>query len=299
MKIIRIIRLFVLLTSLLLLLPSEHLRATADSRQKHPTEPATRELTETSPRALELYAYPDPTDTGGIREAISKEYKTQYQEWRDEFLSTEIGRTQWEMYMKNPHFVLTISVGRNNANGAATGKYKWDESGHLIAATIMLGSRINEGFPSSVYYPVMNALQPYEASKVISGNVLAATKIAHEFGHVMKIGSTTEAAYALQVKLVPVYNKIFLSNGYNTNDPRLVELAQQMGGNPVEIWEDREYWGEANAMLYLRDRVAKERFHCKLFNRIKQTVEEYAKPYEERFAEIAKSQGAIYSCSWR
>ena len=28
-------------------------------------------------------------------------------------------------------------------------------------------------------------------------------------------------------------------------------------------------------------------------------VEEYAKGYEERFAEIAKSQGASYSCSWR
>ena len=299
MKVIRILRLFLLLTSLFLLLPSQRLRAMPDCRQKRSTEPATRELTETSTRALGLYAYPGTTHTGGIREVISKEYQAQYREWRDEFLSTKIGRTQWEMYMNNSQFVLTISIGRNNENGAATGKYKWDESGHLIAATIMLGSRINEGFPSSVYYPVMNALQPYEASKLISGNVLAATKIAHEFGHVMKIGSISEAAYALQVKLVPVYNKIFLSNGYNTNDPRLVELAQQMGGNPVEIWEDREYWGEANAMLYLRDRIAKERFHCKLFNRIKQTVEEYAKPYEERFAEIAKSQGAIYSCSWR
>jgi len=93
--------------------------------------------------------------------------------------------------------------------------------------------------------------------------------------------------------------RFFSSNGYNVNDRRLVELSKQMGGNPVEIWEDREYWGEANAMLFLRDRVAKERFHCKLFNRIKRTVEEYAKPYEDRFTEIAKSQGVIYSCSWK
>jgi hypothetical protein len=72
-----------------------------------------------------------------------------------------------------------------------------------------------------------------------------------------------------------------------------------MGGNPVEIWEDREYWGEANAMLFLRDRVSKEKFHCRLFGKIKRAVEEYAKDYEERFAEIAKSQGALYACSWK
>ena len=67
-----------------------------------------------------------------------------------------------------------------------------------------------------------------------------------------------------------------------------VDIAQKMGGNPVQIWEDREYWGEANAMLFLRDRVAKEKFHCRLFGKIKRAVEEYAKDYEARFAEIAK-----------
>ncbi len=239
------------------------------------------------------------SDSGGIREAIDYKYRGRYKQWKDEFLSTEIGRMQWDMFAHNSHLALTITIGKANEHGASSGKYKWNEAGELIAATITLGSRIEEGFPSSVYYPVMNALQPYEASQLINGNVLAATKIAHEFGHVMKIGTTGEALYALQTRLVPVYNKIFLSNGYNVNDPRLVELARQMGGNPVELWEDREYWGEANAMLFLRDRVAKEKFHCKLFNRIKRTVEEYAKPYEERFAEIAKSQGAIYACSWR
>jgi hypothetical protein len=145
----------------------------------------------------------------------------------------------------------------------------------------------------------MNALEPFESAKLISGNVLAAAKIAHEFGHVIKIGATPMDLYHLQSQLVPAYNKIFLSNGHNVNDPRLVEFARQMGGNPVEVWEDREYWGEANAMLFLRDRVAKERFHCRLFGKIKQTVEQYAKNYEDRFAEIAKAQGINYSCSWR
>ena len=101
----------------------------------------------------------------------------------------------------------------------------------------------------------MNALEPFESKQLIGGSVLAATKIAHEFGHVMKISSTSQELYNLQVHLVPTYNKIFLSNGYNVNDPRLVEIAQKIGGNPVQIWEDREYWGEANAMLYLKDRV--------------------------------------------
>jgi hypothetical protein len=297
MNLIQKLRLHLLLASLFLLVLSQPLNAAPVSRHAASTEPAARDLA--NPRAVELNANSATAETGGIREVIDREYRSRYQEWKSEFLSTEIGRTQWEMFTNNPHFVLTIGIGRSNINGAATGKYKWDETGHLIAATIMLGNRIDEGFPSAVYYPVMNALQPYEASRLINGNVLAATKIAHEFGHVMKIGSTDQAAYTLQLRLVPVYNKIFLSNGYNVQDPRLVDLAKQMGGNPVEIWEDREYWGEANAMLFLRDRVARERFHCKLFNRIKRTVEEYAKPYEERFAEIAKSQGAIYSCSWR
>jgi len=242
---------------------------------------------------------PGAPESGSIREVIEDRYKSRYQAWKKEFLSTDIGRAQWEMYAHHPRLVLTITIAANNPNGAATGKYKWNHDGELIEATIALGSQVDQGYPSSVYYPVMNALEPFESKQLIGGSVLAATKIAHEFGHVMKIAGTPESLYRLQVQLVPVYNKIFLSNGYNTSDPRLEELALKMGGNPVQIWEDREYWGEANAMLFLRDRVAKERFHCKLFNKIKRTVEEYAKGYEERFAEIAKSQGASYSCSWR
>lgn len=242
---------------------------------------------------------PGVTESGGIREVIDNRYKSRYQMWKSEFLSTDIGRAQWEMYAHHPRLVLTITISGDNVHGASTGRYKWNDSGELIAATIALGSQVNEGYPSSVYYPVMNALEPFESKQLIGGSVLAATKLAHEFGHVMKIASTPESLYHLQVQLVPIYNKIFLSNGYNVNDPQLVEIAKKMGGNPVEIWEDREYWGEANAMLFLRDRVAKERFHCRLFNKIKRTVEEYAKGYEERFAEIAKAQGAIYSCSWK
>ena len=233
-----------------------------------------------------------------LKESIDPRYAKRYAQWKNEFLAAEIARAQWQLYAKHPHLTLTITVSDNNKNGAGTGDYKWNEDGKLISATIYLGSRLDQGYPSSVYYPVMNALEPYEQNQMISRNVLAAAKIAHEFGHVMKIAETPEDLYKLQLKLVPVYNKIFLSNGHNVNDPRLVELAQQMGGNPVEIWEDREYWGEANAMLYLRDRMAKEGFQCRLFNKIKRMVEQYAKRYEDRFTEIAKSRGVNYSCNW-
>ena len=254
-----------------------------------------------SPTSRETVSSGAPTapESGGIRESISSKHQKRYQEWKHEFLSTDIGRAQWEMYAHHPRLVLTITISDSNPEGASTGKYKWNQEGELVAATITLGNRADQGFPTSVYYPVMNALQPFESARLIGGKVLAATKIAHEFGHVMRIAGTPEPLYKLQIQMVPVYNKIFLSNGHNVNDPQLVEMAKKMGGNPVEIWEDREYWGEANAMMFLRDRVAKEKYHCRLFGKIKQAVEEYAKGYEERFAEIAKSQGAIYTCSWK
>jgi hypothetical protein len=236
---------------------------------------------------------------GGIREVVDKKYQERYQAWKNEFLSTEVGRAQWEMYAHHPRLVLTITVADGNTHGAGTGKYKWNDAGELVSATITLGSQLDQGFPGSVYYPVMDALEPFEVSKLISGNVLAAAKLAHEFGHVMKIAGTPEAVYHTQLRLAPVYNKIFLSNGYDVNDPRLVKIAQEMGGTPVQIWEDREYWGEANAMLFLRDRVASEKFHCRLFGKIQRAVEEYAKDYEARFAEIAKSQGVVTTCGWK
>ena len=234
-----------------------------------------------------------------LHENIPPKYQRRYDEWKEEFLSTDIGKAQWEMYANHPRLVLTITIGGKNAEGAGTGKYKWNDAGELVSATIVLGTQLDEGYPSSVYYPVMNALEPFESKQLINGSMLAATKLAHEFGHVMKMSSTSQELYNLQVKLVPNYNKIFLSNGYNVNDPRLVDMAKKMGGNPVEIWEDREYWGEANAMLFLKDRVEKEKYHCRLFAKIKRAVEEYAKDYEARFAEIAKEQGAIYTCGWR
>src|SRR5437763_7820786 len=96
------------------------------------------------------------------------------------------------MYSHHPRLQLTITIGGKSVQGAGTGKYKWNEAGELVAATIVLGERLDEGYPSAVYYPVMNALEPFESKQLIGGSVLAATKIAHEFGHVMKISTRSE-----------------------------------------------------------------------------------------------------------
>jgi hypothetical protein len=143
----------------------------------------------------------------------------------------------------------------------------------------------------------MNSLLPTETTRSISGDTLAATKIAHEFGHVNRTAKTDPVLYQLQLKLMPEYNQILLSNGRDTGDPRLVQLAEKMGATPVEIWEDREYWGETNAMLFLSDRFADKDFRCVLFNRIRRSVDLYAPSYEERFLNIAASTPPP-RCGW-
>lgn len=237
-------------------------------------------------------------DQGGIREEIPAKYLGRYQQWKKEFLSSETARQQWAAYQNNPNFTLTIVVSRDNPEGGSTSRYQWNDAGQLIAATITLGCRLDAGFPNPVYFPVMNSLVPTETTRKIDSETLAATKMAHEFGHVSRTANGDAALYQLQSQLMPQYNQIFLSNGRDLNDPRLIELARKMGGTPVEIWEDREYWGETNAMLYLRDRFAEDGFRCLLFSRIKRSVDLYAPSYEERFLNIAQSVPSGRHCTW-
>jgi hypothetical protein len=240
---------------------------------------------------------PEPV-TVGIKEEIPAKYRKRYEEWKQDFLSTKSGQQQWESYAGSSGFLLVITIARENRNGAATGKYKWDDSGKLVAATIVLGDSLDHGYPNPIYYPVQNSLSPFESSFAIDGEILAATKLAHEFGHVNRMSVTNSDVYRLQMQLIPVYNSILLRNGYNTNDPKLTALARQMGGTPIELWEDREYWGEANAMLFLRDRINKESFRCALFRRIERSVQLYAKNYEERFVQIAQATTPSQPCGW-
>lgn len=238
-----------------------------------------------------------PSDSS-IKEDIPDKYKTKYQEWKKEFLSTEIGRMQWSAFEHNTRFALTITISNENSRGASTGKYKWDDSGKLIAATITLGNDLNEGYPNPIYYPVLNSLLLPEQTREIDGDVLAATKMAHEFGHVNYTAKADPALYQLQGKLIPVYVKIFLSNGRNVDDPRLKDLERQIGGTPVEIWEDREYWGEVNAMLYIRDKMTNNGLRCSIFHKIKQSVNLYAKPYSQRFMEVVQLDNSPNNCGW-
>lgn len=236
--------------------------------------------------------------TGGIKEEIPAKYAARYLAWKKEFLSTESGRQQWELYQNNPSLTLTITVARDNSEGATTGKYKWNDAGQLSAATIALGFRLNEGYPNPIYFPVMNSLVPTGTSNRIAGDTLAATKLAHEFGHVNRTARVDPVLYQLQTQLIPQYNKIFLTNGRNPSDEKLIELVRQLGGTPVEIWEDREYWGEANAMIYLRDRFTDEGTRCPLFSRIRHSVDLYAKNYEPRFLEVARASSSRKVCGW-
>lgn len=238
-------------------------------------------------------------DQTGIREDIPEKYQAHYQQWKKEFLSTEVGRNEWASYANNNHFKLTITFSRNNPEGATTGNYKWNEAGELMAATITLGTRLDQGFPNPVYFPVMNSLVPTETSYKINGSTLAATKIAHEFGHVNRTAKVDPTLYKLQGELIPQYNQIFLANGRDPNDPRLIELVKRMGGTPVEVWEDREYWGETNAMAYLSDRFAQDGFRCLLLSRIRTRVDLYAKSYEQRFLSVVQSTPANNQCGWQ
>jgi len=258
-----------------------------------------------SPALVAAYHGPESFDPGsadnqgfGIREEIASKYLARYQNWKEEFLSTDAGRSQWTFYQNNKHFTLTITISRDNAEGATTGKYKWNDAGQLVAATITLGNHLDAGYPNPIYFPVMNSLVPTESSRAIDGTTLAATKLAHEFGHVNRTGKVDPALYQLQTQLIPEYNSIFLTNGRNANDPRLVQLADKIGGTPVEIWEDREYWGEANAMLYLRDRITDDSVRCSLFNKIRHSVDLYAKGYEKRFFEIVHTTPNNKICGW-
>jgi hypothetical protein len=241
---------------------------------------------------------PKSSESGGIREQVPSKYQARYDQWKREFLATETGRAQWENYLNNPNFTLTLVVSRDNPEGGTTGNYKWSSEGKLVAATITLGCRIYAGVPNPVYFPVMNSLLPADSTRRIDGEILAATKMAHEFGHVNRTAKGDSALYQLQSQLMPQYNQIFLSNGRDAADPRLVELAKEMKGTPVEIWEDREYWGETNAMLFLRDRFAEDSFRCQLFSRIKRSVDLYAPSYEARFVDIANSTASGRQCGW-
>ena len=230
-----------------------------------------------------------PTD-GGIREDIPKKYRDRYEKWKAELLSTEFGRGQWEAYAENKGFVLTIKVSGDKEKGAGTDKFQWNDKGNCVGATITLGHEIDEGYPNPIYYPVLNSLSSDQSSYLISGRILAASKLSHELGHVNQTANANMAIIEKQSKLIPEYTSIFLNNGHNTRDSKLVELAQEIGGTPIEIWESREYWSEVTAMNFLKERIKDESYYCFVFKKIKNNLQTYAREYVDRFGPSSTSQ---------
>ena len=233
----------------------------------------------------------------GIKETIPVEFRERYDRWKSELLSTDFGRDQWAKYENNANFLLKIVVTSDKKFGAGTGDYKWDDNGRLIGATITFGKNLDRGFPDPVYYPVMNSLSILIEPSAVKGNILASAKFAHEFGHVDQTAKADGHLFQQQEKLMSAYYTIFLKNGYNTKDPRLVELAQDLGRQPIEIWEDREYWGEANAMRFLFARMNKEySSFCSVLGNIMRNVNSYAPTYESRFDQITEANLPADAC---
>lgn len=225
---------------------------------------------------------------GGIKEVVPTEFQKRYKRWKDDLLSTDFGKNLWAQYANKSDFILTIKVSDKDSRGAGTTDYRWNENGELIGATIFLGGNLDKGFPDPNYYPVMNSIAEFNAKREISGNTLAATKFAHEFGHINLTFESNHEKIKLQNNLMPRYRDIFLSNGYNLNDPKLIDLVAKMGGTPNEIWENREYWGEATAMNFLIEKTKNKVFQCSLLNRISNNINTYAKNYEDRFNKISE-----------
>jgi hypothetical protein len=228
----------------------------------------------------------------GITEVVPEKSRTRYQKWKEELLATDFGRNLWETYQNKENFTLTVKVVNKDGKGAGTSDYVWNEAGELIGATISLDSKLDKGFPDPVYYPVMNSIQDFNAKREISGNVLAAAKFAHEFGHVNLTYQSNQEKVVLQNKLMPVYKEIFLSNGYNLSDPKLLEMTDQMGGTPNQIWENREYWGEVSAMNFLLEKTSKTDFYCALLDKMENNISFYAKGYQERFNKVLELKSA-------
>lgn len=225
--------------------------------------------------------------SGSILEAIPEKYEKRYQRWKKEFLSTMMGHEQWSSYFNNKDFTLRITISAKKKGGAEVTDYEWNANGKLIAATIILGHELDAWYPSPNNYPVTSSLAFSERQEnyfpYISGNILAATKIAHEFGHVIYMMQADGILAQRRKNLTPVYQQIFKSNGGDISDPRLLELAGKMGGTPLEIGQDQEHWAETNALRFLKEKLPKSKTYRVVFRTIDKTLNLYAGNHIARF----------------
>src|SRR5262249_29569838 len=122
-------------------------------------------------------AFDKNQDCPNLVERVPDHYLRRYNQWKATFLSVPIGQQLWQKYAASPTFHLTIAVTKIQEKGAKVEDYRWEE-GKLVAATILLGSQLNYGYPGQQYYPVLGSLAftryPWEER---SDFVLAAAKI--------------------------------------------------------------------------------------------------------------------------
>jgi hypothetical protein len=212
---------------------------------------------------------------GGVVEVVPERYRKRYLRWKAEYLSTEAGRRQWEAYTRRADFMLFIVVSKGLGRSAEAGRYVWDDSGSLVGATILLGPQIETGYPSKPDYPVMCTLSPGNLPGDARGEILAAAKLAHEFGHVNYTATQDAGLFRLQDELIPEYNRIFKANGFNADDERLAELSRRMKGTPSEISREREYQAEANVVAYLKERFSGDGEYGAMPQAIREAIESY------------------------
>lgn len=219
-----------------------------------------------------------------IVEDVPIKWQENYQQWKAELFSAEVGRSRWKAFENDDSFTLTVTVSEKYIRGAGTDAFEWDADGRLIAATITLGYELDLGFPEPVYYPVLHSISAISSyRKAIRRGALAGAKFAHELSHVENAKLENAEEFLLQKQLMPVYVSIFLSNGQNAADKKLRELADQMGGTPVELWSAREYASELDTLDYLAERLANDRQRCLVFRRLKRNLNDYSREHMPLF----------------
>jgi hypothetical protein len=79
---------------------------------------------------------------------ISSRDKARYQVWKDEFLSTETGRREWQAHAQDTRLLLTIATSTDNRYGAAIGHYEWNRSGNCPPPRLLLAPAWTREFRS-------------------------------------------------------------------------------------------------------------------------------------------------------
>jgi hypothetical protein len=214
--------------------------------------------------------------TPGINELVPSKYKKRYLRWKAEYLSTKAGRDQWERYSRRGDFLLVITVSPELRRGAQVGDYQWDSSGRLVAAVIFLGKDMDKGYPTNVTnYPVTCSLGLSDHPGGVEREVLAAAKLAHEFGHVSDTATKDASTYATQNRLILEYGEIFKANGFDPTDPRLIDIERRLGGTPADIIRGREYVAESYVAAYLQEKFSKGGDMNSMPPPIRQAIESY------------------------